>query len=113
MAYQNAQHTRVVSEILARCGARPDVRMWSNNSGVARGLTGNGMIHFGLKGSADILGILFGGQFFSVEVKTGSAVQNQAQKAFQTMVEKFGGIYLLVNSAHQVEAFLDGRRHRE
>jgi hypothetical protein len=107
---QNAEHVRVVADILARCGARPDCRIWANNSGVARGLTGNGIVRFGLKGSADILGILSGGQFFSIEVKTGSATQRPEQKAFQAMVTKFGGIYLLVRSAEEVESFLNGRQ---
>ncbi len=100
-------HARLVREILARCGARSDCRLWSSNTGVARGLTHDGIVRFGLVGSADLLGILRGGRFCAMEVKTGAARQSSRQVAFQKMIERFGGLYVVVRSADEAEAWLD------
>lgn len=101
------KHAQVVREILARCGSRPDCRLWANNTGVGRGLTGDSFIRFGLRGSADILGIFFGGYFLGIEVKTGSATQSKSQRAFDDMVCKFGGFYCIAGSADEAESILN------
>lgn len=114
-------HAELVSRILAECGARPDCRLWANNTGVARGLTGDGIVRFGLKGSADILGIGAHsvcdwcaksparrlGVFLAIEAKTGNARQSTHQKAFQAMIERFGGYYLVAKSQEDVTKWLD------
>lgn len=97
----------MVREILARCGARPDCRLWSNNTGVGRGLTHDGIIRFGLVGSADILGIHEGGTFIAIEVKTGAARQTKEQRSFEGMIRKFGGLYIVVHSVDEAEKWLD------
>ncbi len=108
MAGEGARaHARVVKEILAKCGARDDCRLWSNNTGVARGLNHDGVIHFGLRGSADILGIYRGGYFMAFEVKTGRARQSKEQLAFAAMIRRFGGSYFVVSSADEVLKILD------
>lgn len=101
------EHARVVAEVLATCGARTDCRIWPNNSGVGRGLNHDGVIHFGLKGSADILGIVCGGFFLAIEVKTGGARQTKQQLAFEEMIGGFGGYYLVVHSGEDAKAKLD------
>ncbi len=101
------EHARLVKEILARCGARHDCRLWANNTGVARAMTHDGMIHFGLKGSADIIGLHRTGTFIAIEVKTGEAVQTKEQVAFQLMVEKFNGRYTVAHTADQAEFWLN------
>jgi hypothetical protein len=120
----SAEHSALVAAILAACGARPDCRLWANNTGVARGLTGDGIVRFGLKGSADIVGIgrtdlefaphlvdlisdQYIGVFLGIEVKTGSAIQSRQQRAFQAMIEKFGGYYLVARSVQDAEKWLD------
>lgn len=122
MANQYSAHQALVAEILALCGSRPDCRLWPNNTGVGRGLTHDGVIKFGLKGSADIIGIgrqhvcagpphirvpINTGVFLAIEAKTGSGTQSAQQKAFQAMVEKFGGFYLVARSAEDVKNWLD------
>lgn len=114
---QYAAHQRLVSEILALCGARQDCRLWANNSGLARALTHDGHVRFGLKGSADIIGIgrnqgydgrtVERGRFLAIEAKTGRGTQTKQQKAFQAMVEKFGGFYLVARGAEEVKLWLD------
>ncbi len=117
---QSAAHTALLKEIMALCGSREDCRLWQNNTGLARALTHNGKIKFGLKGSADIIGIgayhwaYTGpdkkppiGIFLAIEVKTGSARQMKQQAVFQAMIEKFGGYYLVARSAQEVQEWLD------
>lgn len=108
MAGQGAlEHARVVSQVLARCGARADCRLWSNNTGVARSLSHGGAIHFGLVGSADILGIASDGKLLCLEVKTGAALLSRAQRHFRDMVHRFGGRYRVVRSAQEAHDYLE------
>lgn len=62
------------------------------------------MISYGLKGSADIIGLLNTGRFLAVEVKTGMARQTKEQKAFQQMIDKLGGLYIVARSTLDVAA---------
>lgn len=108
MAGQGARkHAAVVSEVLAAVGARTDCRVWSNNTGVGRGLNHDGIIHFGLKGSADIMGLTSDGRMLCLEVKTGAAVRAKAQVAFSAMIQRFGGRYAVVRSASDARIYLD------
>ena len=101
------EHSRVVAEVLALVGARADCRLWSNNSGVARALTHDGIIHFGLKGSSDLLGLTSDGRMLCLEVKTGAAVRSKAQVAFGAMIARFCGRYAVVRSGQDAKVFLD------
>lgn len=77
--------------------------MWKNATGVAKSFGDEDrVIRFGLKGSADILGILQGGKLLAIEVKTGKAVQTKEQKNFQKMVTFFGGEYVLARCLEDV-----------
>ncbi len=100
MSNQTKEHQELVDKILL--ALQPYGRVWRNATGAARSLDGKRVISFGLKGSADILGLLWGGRFIAIEVKTGKAVQNKYQKNFQAMVEKYGGIYIVARSVEDV-----------
>lgn len=53
-------------------------------------------IHFGVKGAADLSGIIkCGGIRLEIEVKSGGAVQTAEQKNYEKMIKDFGGIYIL------------------
>ncbi len=95
---------------MARCGARNDCRLWQNQSGIGRGLSNDGIIRFGLRGSADILGIFSGGYLVAIEVKTGAGRQSKAQRAFEQMITRFGGHYAVVSNDVQAQVFLDHLR---
>ena len=95
------------AEILLAVGSRPDCRIWRNNTGVGRTLSGQRVIRFGLVGSADLLGILRGGRFLAVEVKTAKGRQSEAQRNFQRMVEAMGGIYVLARDVQTVVDVID------
>lgn len=86
-------------------GARPNLRIWRNNTGAFG--TEDRFVRFGLEGSADFLGILGpSGRFLAIECKSPSGRQTDQQKAFQAMVERFGGVYILARSTDDVEAAL-------
>jgi len=95
------------AEILLAVGGRPDCRIWRNNTGVGRTLSGQRVIRFGLVGSADLLGILRGGRFLAVEVKTAKGRQSEAQRNFQRMVEAMGGVYVLARDVQTVIDVID------
>lgn len=88
----------IMQEILLKIGARVDVRVWRNNTGSVKTQDGR-FINFGLKGSADIIGLLKGGRFLAIEVKSPTGRQSPDQKNFQKMIESFGGLYVLARCA--------------
>lgn len=56
------------------------------------------LIRYGLKGSADITGILIDGRRLEVEIKTGNAKQMAHQEVFQTVINSMGGVYFVARS---------------
>ena len=88
--------------ILAEFGALPWLRIWRNNSGALKDQRGQ-LITYGLKGSADILGLLSPeGRFLAIEVKNERGKQNESQIAFEKMIKSMGGIYILARSVEDV-----------
>ena len=96
------RESTIQSRILLALGSRPGIRVWRNNTGALRDSNGR-VIRFGLKGSADILGILAPhGRMLAIECKTETGRQSEQQKRFQEMVEKHGGVYVLARSVDDV-----------
>lgn len=62
------------------------------------------MVKFGLKGSADIIGLLKDGQFVAIECKTGGASRTPQQIKFGDMITRFNGNYYL---ARDIQGALD------
>ena len=101
--------TDILRRILRDLGARPDLRLWRQSSGVGRALHNDAVVRFGIPGCADLSGIIthqrcvFGCQVdlgvrLEIEVKTPTRRQSKQQVAFQAMIEKFGGVYILCRS---------------
>lgn len=59
-------------------------------------------MRFGLPGQADLSGILPDGKRLEIEVKSVSGIQHESQKMFQAMIERFGGVYILVRFVEDV-----------
>ena len=99
---------QVQNAILRAFGTIPQLRLWRANVGVAR--LGRRMVRFGVPGQADLTGILPGGLRLEVEVKSLGGRQSPQQQAYQRMIQRFGGIYVLARSVEDVgralEAFL-------
>lgn len=80
---------------------------WPNNTGAIR--SGNRFQRYGLVGSSDIIAISPPeGTFCAIECKTGSAVQNKNQKAFEKAVKKVGGVYKVVRSLQDLKDWING-----
>lgn len=93
------QHQRILHDCLRRVAGCKALRLWKQNTGAMK--IGERYIAFGLKGSADLSGILCDGIRLEVEVKSGNARQNEAQENFEKMIRTFGGIYMVVRSSDE------------
>jgi hypothetical protein len=63
-------------------------------------------MHFGLKGSSDILGILPDGKFLAVECKAKGGRLSEEQGEFLENVRKLGGLAIVAYSIHDIERAL-------
>lgn len=99
---------RIQNDILRRFGADPRLRLWRQNTGVARYAAPGGprTVRFGLPGAADLSGILRDGRRIEIEVKAPTGRQTEEQQRFGAMIERMGGIYVLARSVEDVEARL-------
>jgi predicted porin len=59
-------------------------------------------MQFGLKGSADITGLLKSGRRLEIEVKDRLGKQSKEQIEFQAMIENSNGLYILARSVEDV-----------
>lgn len=104
-----AREAELVSAILHTFGSRPDLRLWRANVLVARDKSGR-IIRAGIKGQADISGLLApSGRRLEIECKAGTK-QSEAQRNWQAMIEKFGGLYILARSVDDVSIALEGTK---
>lgn len=93
---READVIRAVSAYVKRCR----LCLWRQNTGsMSREYNGKtSYVKFGLKGAADFTGILPDGRRIEVECKRPGGRQSPDQRAFQLMIERNGGVYLLVES---------------
>lgn len=118
----------VQHKIMSEYGAKPFLRIWRQNVGmgysyhqvkkllalVMRGELGAAIgaskglrpITYGVPGQPDIMGVLLGGRLLGIEVKAEHGRQTSEQIAFQRMMERFGGLYILARSVEDVETSL-------
>lgn len=71
---------------------------WRSNTGAARAPNGR-VIRFGLKGAADIIGLLPGGRFLAIECKAPLGRLSMEQLRFGHAISKAGGCYLVARDA--------------
>src|ERR1700679_3118663 len=125
-------HQKLVDDILLAAGSLPHVRVWPRIVGTFRSLYGNRKVTIGPLGGADITGLVYvGGRgifemihpanpFMSrkfelhscglrleIEVKTGKGKQSNQQKNFESMINGFGGIYIVARSVDDVLTVLN------
>lgn len=110
-----ASEKSIQNEIFREFGTRPWCRLWRSNSGVAKYRDRFGKqrsVRFGVPGQPDISGIIRGGVWLGIEVKSATGTQSVEQRAFQLIIERFGGIYILARSVEDVRVrlapYLDG-----
>lgn len=100
---QYKNHQELIDKILkVFYKAFPEFRIWKNATGVGKGLSG-GIVRFGLKGSADLIGLTNTGRFLAIEAKTGKAKQNDDQCNFEKMILERAGAYILIRETDNIE----------
>jgi hypothetical protein len=100
-------------EILRIFGARPDLRLWRSSTGKGISMDGRRVLSFGVTGQADLSGIVAGsGRRLEVEIKSATGRQSPEQVAFQAMIQRFGGIYVVARSIEDVERALSHAKLR-
>ena len=60
-------------------------------------------------GAGDLSGILADGRRLEIEVKA-QTKQSEDQKAWQAMIERFGGVYILARSAEEAIASVEAKK---
>lgn len=116
LAMQREQENWILYEILKAWGARPELRIWRANTGV--GWFANGKparqkdpgaypVKFGVPGQGDVSGLLLpSGRRLEIECKTAKGRQSEEQIAFEAMITRYGGLYVLARSVADVDAAL-------
>lgn len=79
--------------------------VWNNPTGAVQ-LAPNRWLHFGKKGSSDIIGILPGGRFFAVEVKAPGGRLSPEQKQFLDDISRLGGLAVMVQDWRELAQIL-------
>lgn len=82
-----------------------DLVLWRNSCGVATIGTRTQRFGVGNPGGADLIG-LFRGRFVAVEIKTPIGRQSAAQRTWQALVERKGGVYVILRSVEDARAWL-------
>ncbi len=99
------EHDKIVAQTLILLGREASHigRFFPNPTGVAyRDRTFHReYVRYGIPGSPDIIGIMIGGFWVGIEIKSGNAKQQKNQRAFQLMINSFGGFYMVAKSADE------------
>ena len=82
---------------------------WRNHTTGIYNAKGGGFIPTGMQGVADILGILEGGRFLAIEVKTEKGKTTENQDNFLKMIDEKGGLSFVARSIEDVDRLLFGR----
>lgn len=103
----STKESQLQDQIRLALGAVPGLCLWRNNIGLAeiRGYR----VRFGVggPGGADLIGI-YKGRFVSVEIKTATNKQTAEQLTFQQLVERLGGIYVILRSVDEAQRWVGG-----
>ena len=97
------EHERLVKKCLLMLSSA-EFLVWKNNTGAIK--SQNRYQTYGLKGSPDIIGCTFLGEFCGFEIKTGNAIQTKHQRSFQKAVDLRGGHYVLIRSIEDLKEWL-------
>lgn len=79
---------------------------WRNNTGAVK-TEGGRWLSFGQVGSPDILGVLQGGRFVALEVKTAKGKTSEAQEAWLSRAKDLGAIAGVVRSIDEAFSLIE------
>lgn len=94
---------------MLRIGARPYLRIWRQNTGVAVYMAGGKkrFVRYGVPGGGDVSGILACGKRLELEVKDEGGRVRDEQRNFGEMIVRMNGLYAVVRSEGETDAVLD------
>jgi hypothetical protein len=75
---------------------------WRNNTGGFKTASGR-VVSYGLKGSADIVGVTPQGMFIAIECKSAKGRLTPEQRLFRDRIREKGGLYFVVKSVDDLE----------
>jgi hypothetical protein len=81
------------------------ITAWNNPTGSCR-IAPDRWLHFGKKGSADILGLLPGGRFLAVECKAAHGRLSPEQRQFLADIRNQGGMAVMVRGWKELDQAL-------
>lgn len=102
--------TRLVKQIRDAVATDMGLRLWRNNTGVAK--SKGFFIRYGLcNGSADLVGVLAPqGRFVALEVKTAKGRVDPIQDTWLDIVRSMGGFACVVRSVDEAKAAVERAR---
>ena len=103
-------HTSLVRSIRLAAGALPDVVLWPVLPGGVADASGR-PIRCGPVGMSDLIGIVQGGRWIAIEVKTGRGTLTPDQERWQALIRKMGGVAVVARSVDDaMRAIEEARR---
>lgn len=99
-------HTQTVAAVLELLAYHPAVAFaWKANAGAMT--VGHRTVRFGFAGQPDIVGMLKGGRFLAIEIKTGKGQLTKDQRSFLTKVRIAGGVAGVCHSVDEAALMLE------
>lgn len=98
--------SQLQDQIRLALGTTPDLVLWRNNIGHAV-MRHGARVTFGVggPGGADLIGC-YRGRFIAIEIKTPTGRQSPEQRQFQQLVERIGGVYVILRSVAEALSWL-------
>jgi hypothetical protein len=104
-ALSRLSETDIQKAIKEALGLFPGVKVWRNNNGVIK--RGKTFVRYGLcPGSADLIGVVAPGRFFSLEVKKPGEQATELQTDWLCEIRRLGGFGCVVTSVPEAIAAL-------
>ena len=101
MKISEKQIEEAILDYLQRSG----IFCWKNPTGATKHVDKYGRerwMRYGKKGSSDIIGLLPGGRFLAIEVKSKSGILSPEQEEFLQQVNEKGGVGIVARSVDEV-----------
>lgn len=94
-----------IKTVILRYLERRGFFAWNNPTGTVR-IAPDRWVHFGKRGSADIIGILPDGKSLAVECKPPTGRLTPDQKAFLEKIRGLGGVAIVARSSREIDGAL-------
>lgn len=83
-------------------GGLTTARVFRVNVGVARMLSSDAIVRYGVPGAADLSGVIMGGRRLEIEVKTGAQRLSAQQRTWRDVLCRFGALHIVAVLAERL-----------